>query len=113
MRNFMYQFYMPKKITSDLKSINKLINIYNKMIDIADDEITFNFLPTNWMSGELFSLFGALTYNLYKKYSKKIFVAGISDDIHEVLKGNNFSNVIMNMDNGSTKKSSIKFNYFT
>lgn len=112
MRKIMYQFYMPKKITSDLKSINKLINIYNKITDIEDDEITFNFSPTNWMSGELFALFGALTYNLYKKYGKKIFVAGISDDIHEVLKGNNFSNVIINMENGSTKKNSIKFTNF-
>ena len=108
----MYQFYMPKKITSDLESINKLISIYNKIINISDNEVLFNFSSTNWMSGELVALFGALTYNLVNKYNKKILINGMSNEIEEVLKGNSFSNVISNMNDGILKETSIKFNFF-
>jgi len=107
----MYQFYMPRKITSDLDSINKLINIYAKVKKISEQEILFNFSSTNWMSGELVSLFGALTYNLARKYNKKILV-NISNNIEEIFKSNKFSDVITNMNDGRLKDSSIKFMNF-
>lgn len=63
----MYEFYMPKKIYSNLESINKLILIYEKIKSIEDDEIMFNFSSVTWISGEMISLFGAITYKLSKR----------------------------------------------
>lgn len=109
----MYQFYMPKKITSDIDSINRLINIYSKIVNnIYDDKILFNFSSTNWMSGEMVSLFGAMTYNLRYKYNKWVFIQEVSSNIEDLFRGNKFSEIIGNMNDGKLKETSIKFECF-
>lgn len=106
----MYEFYMPKKIYSNLESINKLILIYEKIKSIEDDEIMFNFSSVTWISGEMISLFGAITYKLSKR--KKIFIKGLSTNIETIFQGNTFSSMIENMKQGKSKDSSIKFKFF-
>lgn len=108
----MYQFYMPRKITSDLESINRLINIYKKLVNVADDKILLNFSSTNWISGELIALLGAITYNIYHKYKKDILLVGVSNKIEDLFTGNNFSNIITDMNDRILKDNSIKFYNF-
>lgn len=108
----MYNYFMPKNIDSGLESINKLINMHLKIKEIAEKEIMIDFSSTKWMSGECFALFGALTYDLTKRYNKKLYINGVSEELRMMFESNNFSEVVSNMKSGIIKETSIKFEYF-
>lgn len=108
----MSNFFMPKKISSNLQGVNSLIRIYNRLIQEKDSRITLDFRWTIWFSGEMVALFGAITYSLNYKYGKSIALNKCSDDIKKLFIGNGFSNVISNMEDGETIDSAVKFKYF-
>lgn len=108
----MYKYYMPKKINSSLQGMRSLIRIYNKLLVVQDKEIMLNFKNTIIISGEMIALFGAIAYNLNKKYRKKIFLEALSEEIENLFKSNGFCEVIANMDNGETKEFAVKFRHF-
>ena len=108
----MYEFKMSKKITSNIQGLNNLIRIYNKLLKVEDKQITLDFSDTEWISGEMIALFGAITYNLHVDCRKSIFIFGCSKEIEDLFKGNGFSEVIGNMENGKTKEFAVKFKHF-
>lgn len=108
----MYKFYMPKKIQSNFTGINSLIRIYNKLLKTEEENVILNFANTYWFSGEAIALFGAITYHLYSKYNKHIFIEKCPKHIEDLFKGNGFCEVISNMENGNTKEFAVKFKHF-
>ena len=108
----MYKFYMPQKIKSNIQGTNSLIRIYNKLIDVEDNDIILNFTNTTWISGEMIALLGAVAYSLTNKYKKTISIEKCSDNIENLFKSNGFCEVISNMENGNVIESAVKFKYF-
>ena len=108
----MYIYHFPKKINNNFNDINELIRIYNKMKVIKDSEIALNFKDTNWMSGELVALLGAICYNIKNKYNKENIYIACSKNIETTFQSNSFSKQIINMQNGNTKITSIEYKCF-
>lgn len=108
----MYIYHFPKKINNNFNDINELINIYNKIKNIKDSNITLNFRDTNWMSGELVALLGAICYNIKHKYNKENLYIACSKNVETTFQSNSFSKQIINMQNGNTKTTAIEYKCF-
>ena len=106
----MYVYNMLGNINANFSDINKFINIYNKVKNINDNEILFDFRNTGWLSGEMVALFAAICFKLEKDH--KIFIS-CSNNVTEIMQGNNFSKIVNNMESGKTKDTAILFRDFS
>lgn len=88
-------FLLPKKIKNNFNSFNYLINFYNEIKYLKNEEIIIDFKETEWFEANLCAFLGAIFIELENNNNKleiKIEQNQKNEKVIEILKKNEFLN---------------------
>lgn len=89
-KSIVENFRLSKQYTNDEASYYRIIDLFNKYIEQYDDILALDFSGVEFISANLFALFGACINYLHRNNRLHIRVYGINDKLKKVIQKNGF-----------------------
>lgn len=105
-------FKLYRQYTNDENSNCKIIGFFNNYIERHNDTLYLDFSDVEFISANLFALFGACIYTLYKKNGLHIKVYGMSDKLKKVIQKNGFCRHFSLSQINDSYKTTIEYRIF-
>ncbi len=83
------RFQFPKSIESNFEGYNALMDFYDKIKDLAFDEIILDFSNTRWLEANLIAILGAIL-NKAQSNPNNVRIENLSKEIESLLSRNHF-----------------------